>query len=537
MLDPAKIAANGAFAGHPVEDFTPIWNCAALRIARSAWLNAGLEVFLRMDVPYGATSSGRLSDDAVQLLLEVPKRAPNHQYRFLEIGAGSGLFAKLFLDALAAQAPDIYRRCTYVVSDANAAMLESQARFGVLSAHAERIETRVFDASLNWPTDFTNRFDAVFGAYILDSLPVEILSVGERGIKRMEARCLMESADAAAPLAAALKTPGFAQLSPFLPLRKKLKIQTRHTPVQPDDLPFSHAIGPAKGEDIPMAHCHGALACMENISRSLRLQGFAMLSDYGTIAPREPSDTIEFQSFGASAAQAVNFFQLDQHFATHPEVSYLKPDTEEGHLITRLLYKGPSEDLFELVDLLFGEVRQRALRLPVDAARELLRANAFQAARRLYVKALELQPRNWSLAEEVAEHLLLAAENFEDAKALARFGLSLNPYAPNLHRIYAQACFELSDITSAKTALEKCMLYAGDTAQSHLLEAKILTQSNNFKAALTAIAQGLAADFEAEQREVLLAQQEEILRAISHQAREDLLAEVNQFCPLDGLPH
>jgi len=528
-MDPAKIVAKGILSGHPVEGFTPIWGCAAARVARSAWVDCGLEVFLRTDVPYGATSSGRLSNDAVQLLLETGKKS--RPCRFLEIGAGSGLFAKLFLDSLKVDAPDIYQNCTYVLTDGNAKMLESQADYGVLAGHETHIETRVFDASGAWPDDFSGAFDAVFGSYILDSLPVEFLMVGESGTQRMEARCALPAQNEA--LEDALKIPGFAHLGPFLPLTKNMGLQTRHRPAPP--LPYASAIGPPEGEDTPMVHSHGALACMENIARALAPGGFAMLSDYGTITPREPSETIEFQSFGASAAYAVNFHQIDTHFADHP-VSYLKPDAEEGHLITRVFYNGEADGLAPLVNLLFGEVRQRALRLPVDAAREMLRANAFHAARRLYSKAMELQPQNWALAEEVAELLLMASKDFADAKALAEFGLSLNPFAPGLHRIIAEASFEMGDLSGAENALETCLRYAGDTPQARLLEARMRLKSGAHESALLAIAKGLATDRESDHRDALLTLQNDILLDISIGARDDLLNEVNRARSLDGLP-
>ncbi len=528
MLDPVAIVANGADRGHPIERFQPIWHSAAMRIARSAWADCGLAVFLQMDVPYGATSSGRLSDDAVQLLLETgPKSQP---CRFLEIGAGSGIFAKLFLDALKAQAPEIYDTCTYVVTDASAKMLESQTEYGVLSEHAAHIETVVFDASAPWPDEFNAAFDGVFGSYILDSLPIDILSIGESGIKQMQTRCTLPVAHEA--LQDALRIPGSAHLAPFLPLAKNLQIQTRHIEAGP--LPFEAALPLAEGEDTPLVHCHGALACMENITRALRPSGFAMLSDYGTLAPREPSEQIEFQSFGASAAAAVNFHQLDSWF-TKGKTSYLKPEAEEGHLITRVLYNGDKGDLSELVDLLFGLARQQALRLPVEAAREMLRANAFEIARQLYGKAMALQPNNWSLAEEVAELLLLGAKDYKDAISLAEFGLSLNPLAPNLHRIIAQARYHLEDIPGAASAISTCLRLSGASPQSRLLQAQIQVESDEIEGALISIAKGLAMDKEADQREALVQLQNEILVSISKTAGEDLLADVNRTRAVDGL--
>lgn len=528
MLDPIAVIANGALTGHPVEDFQPIWSCAAMRIARSTWGDCGLEVFLRMDVPYGATSSGRLSEDAVQLLLETgPKQQP---CRFLEIGGGSGIFAKLFLDSLKEHAPDIYQTCTYVMTDGSDKMLESQAIYGVLSTHAGHVETRVFDASAPWPKDFIGAFDGVFGSYILDSLPIEILSVGEGGVQQMQARCAAPKPNAA--LKTALKTAGNAHLTPFLACAKHLRIQTRHIKAGP--LPYGDALPPSEGDDTPMVHCHGAIACVENIEKSLRPRGIAMLSDYGTLAPREPSEQIEFQNFGSSAALAVNFHQLDSWFA-NKEIAYLKPDAEEGHLITRVLYHGAETDLFELVDLLFGIDRQRALRLPVEAAREMLRGNAFETARQLYSKAMALQPRNWSLIEEVAELLLLNAKDYKDAIKLAEIGLSLNPFGPNLHRIIAEARLHLDDISGAQSAMSDCLRLSGASPQTYLLLADIEHRSGNTEAALTAIAKGLAIDTESDRREDLTNLQNDILLKISKTARKELLADVNRSRNLDAI--
>ncbi|NOR60939.1 MAG: hypothetical protein GQ535_00400 [Rhodobacteraceae bacterium] len=522
MRGPVAIIANGAQKGHPVESFQPIWDSAAMRIARSAWVDCGLEVFLQMDVPYGATSSGRLSDDAVQPLLETGQK--DHPCRFLEIGSGSGIFAKLFLDALKAQAPEIYKSCTYVVTDGSAKMLESQA------AHADHIETMVFDAGAPWPDTFEATFDGVFGSYILDSLPIDILSVGERGIRQMQTRCTLPAVNEA--LEDALKIPGSSHLAPFLPMAKNLQIQTRH--IEAPALPYEAALPPPEGEDTPLVHCHGALACMENIAKSLRPRGFAMLSDYGTLSPREASEQIGFQNFGASAALAVNFHQLDGWFSKG-KTAYLKPDAEEGHLITRVLYNGDGHDLFELVDLLFGLARQQALRLPVEAAREMLRANAFETARQLYGKAMALQPNNWSLTEEVAELLLLGAKDYNDAISLAEFGLTLNPLAPNLHRIIAQARYHLGDISGAATANSTCLRLWGASPQAHLLQAQIQLKSEDIQGALISIAKGLAMDKEADQREALVQLQNEILVEISTSAGEELLAEVNRTRALDEL--
>lgn len=109
---------------------------------------------------------------------------------FLNWGAGSGVFAKLFLDRLRALSPDVYARTTYLVTDGSAMILEAQARRGILDAHADRVATRVLDV----PGNFSRLgvFDAILGTYILDSLPFDLSAVNDRRIWRKERRSIVE---------------------------------------------------------------------------------------------------------------------------------------------------------------------------------------------------------------------------------------------------------------------------------------------------------------------------------------------------------
>ena len=57
-----------------------------------------------------------------------------------ELGAGSGLFAKQFLDQLAARAPEVHARLRYTVIDGSQAMLDGIEETGVLADHADQVE-------------------------------------------------------------------------------------------------------------------------------------------------------------------------------------------------------------------------------------------------------------------------------------------------------------------------------------------------------------------------------------------------------------
>jgi len=285
-----------------------------------------------------------------------------------------------------------------------------------------------------------------------------------------------------------------------------------------------------------MVHCHGALDCLESAVQNLRPNGIVMFSDYGTTVARNPSDIIEFQSFGESAAHAVNFHQIDTYFDNRPDIALIRPENEEGSLITRVLFAGKRDNLFELVDLLFGDVRQKALMLPVEAAREMLRVNAFQEARRLYTKAFELQPYNWSLAEEVAEILLLNAGDYEDAGDLAEAALNLNPFSPGLLRILSSVYLHSKDLPAALNAIHKSLSFNQKDTRTHILHTRILIETKDYGEALTAIAKGLGFDTETEYREELIGLQDEILVQISLRSREDLIRQINRIRALDDLP-
>jgi hypothetical protein len=107
-----------------IEDFRPLGQCLEWRLADAYWDRAGIIPFVRNDVPYLVNNTGRLSENAAALLfaaLNEVRSALPRQVVLLELGAGTGLHARYFLDAFAAECrkegSDFYDRLTYVVSD------------------------------------------------------------------------------------------------------------------------------------------------------------------------------------------------------------------------------------------------------------------------------------------------------------------------------------------------------------------------------------------------------------------------------------
>ncbi|MES1210475.1 MAG: hypothetical protein ABUS79_31430, partial [Pseudomonadota bacterium] len=106
------------------EGFRPLAECLEWRLADAYWSTAGVLPFVRNDVPYLVNNTGRLSESAAALVFaafdEMRASLPERVI-ILELGAGTGLYARYFLDAFAARCRaekrDYYDRLVYVVSD------------------------------------------------------------------------------------------------------------------------------------------------------------------------------------------------------------------------------------------------------------------------------------------------------------------------------------------------------------------------------------------------------------------------------------
>lgn len=532
---PAEILRRGAFRGVPVEEFGPVWDTARLRLSRASWQVSTLEPFLNFQVPYVSTSSGRLSDDAVTIALAA--RPGCRSLRVLELGAGSGLFARLFLDALQRRAPEVYAHCHYVVTDGSASILAAQTQNQIHQHHHDKISQRQLDLAQDWPD--MGPFDLILGTYILDSLPFDFLAVKDDKVWRREMRAVLppDQATKAKELRQALAEGGAQDLRPFIPLGPQITTQTRHVPVDRKALPHATAIpSETDATTLPFIHCYGALDCLDRCLAHLAPGGVAIFSDYGHIEPYAARETPEFQAYGSSVAAGLNFPQLDLAYGNRADISYFKPEREEGHLYTRVFQNAPAVDLREEVSDLYGALRYQALTAPVEAARELMRGRLYGSCRDLYVTALEQQPYNWALIQEIALTFLMMTEEHEEALSLAEMGLALNPLSPDLWRAKADAALALGQVEDAQAAIAKAVTLAPQNVAAQQSLARIALRQGNFGVALHAIATALTYDVEGDSQDSLIALQTETLAKIAKRELDTLTAATNPFRALDKLP-
>jgi hypothetical protein len=107
-----------------------------------------VEVFTSGEVPYIVTNDGEQSRKALDVYLTSLRAADEQRRResmsyVLELGTGSGLFAKLLLDQLRArsheQNTDDYERTTYIVTDKSPGLLGDTRTSGVFADHEDRV--------------------------------------------------------------------------------------------------------------------------------------------------------------------------------------------------------------------------------------------------------------------------------------------------------------------------------------------------------------------------------------------------------------
>lgn len=530
------ILARGAGRGEVLEHFGPVWQSARLRLARASWDHAGLDVFAQLDVPYTGTSSGRLSEDAVHVVLAA--RQGEAPLRVLELGAGSGIFARMFLEALRRIAPEIHATARYVVSDGSAALLDAQRREGLLSAHAAQVDYRVLDITGDWGD--VGEFDAIFGTYILDSLPFDLLAIRDAQVWRREGRSVLDAVaeaperEAAEALRLALETG--ADLRPFRGLAPFIGLQTRHVAVARADLPHAATLpDQTGGETLPFVHSHGALDCLDRCLSHLRPGGVMVFSDYGHLEPHGAHDLVGFQSYGETVAVGLNFPQIGAAMEARAEARLWKAESDGGNLHTRVIQRRPGPDLAEVVEDRYGPLRLNALTAPCEVARDFLRGRMFEVARGIYAKALRLEPRNWALMQEIAGMLA----NSGDARAAAEMaaeGLALNPLSAEMWRVKGVAHLDLGEPQEARAALSRATALAPGSAIAWLALARLEIAQGLARPALLALAEALAADREGDLRDEIMEAQQKALAGQAKDQWRRLIVSANIFRPLDDSP-
>jgi len=121
VSEPLKTLRKVTIAPRLIEDYRPLTESLEWRLSELYWNTAGTTGFVQSEIPY-STSSGALSANAARLLFANCREHPAEgALEVLEIGAGTGLFARLllleFTKLCEAEGKDYHRQLRYYVTD------------------------------------------------------------------------------------------------------------------------------------------------------------------------------------------------------------------------------------------------------------------------------------------------------------------------------------------------------------------------------------------------------------------------------------
>jgi tetratricopeptide (TPR) repeat protein len=515
-----------------LDDYRPLPLSLEWRLAELYWISEGVRPFIADEVPFGANNDGLASTAAAATLFAncaeaaATERDPIH---LMEVGAGTALFARYFLDEFRdmcrSHGRDFYDRLVFHVTDRSPQSVRHWNACGIFDDHAAHVRTAVCDAEA--PGLAIDRpLRAVFANYVLDSLPAAVLQrTGDtwqqlcaRATVREEALDTMgwgHRAEAFQQAARANRIDDLAELLPLLPLLDVemtfLSLTSDDATAWERDLPIATAA--TAGDGSIVVHNHGAFRCVDRLLPQLDATGFILLRDYGYTAHNEPDRKAVAQRFGCATAVGVDFVRLERHLrARGADVLGVEG---ESLLHTRLVTVGPGTETKRTFVEEFGALTAETWTLPARA-RECLEQELFAEALGLYRQGIERAPRDWRLIGEAARFVTTTLRDAAAGLQLARAAIQLNPwYSPFLWNVLGDCLAALDRQDEAHEAYAKAREIRPADVEAQLRLARTWLRRGDPVRCLEAIGQGLAADDNDMHRHQLLESQQAAIDALS----------------------
>jgi hypothetical protein len=519
-----------------VEDFTPLHESLEWVLQRAYYDRVGASAFIGGDVPFTATSGGQLSRDAAAILaasLGVGGEAP---VRCLELGPGSGLFAKLLLDELRrlrdAHGVGAYERVTLVLADSSRAMLDAIEANRVLAGHEGHYELVHSDPGRPEQAGGGGELHAVFLNYVLDSLPASVVRRGDAGPEQLCARTRVAPGAALADYTE-LSLEDLVGLSragedgsdraALADVFGALVVDVRYEPVGDGALPEHAALADALPGRVGDAavHGHGAIACLHGLAQRLAPGGVILVNDFGSsVADGAVREASPYPVYGGAIAIGLNYAQLDRVLGTWPGIDVHAPDGRPGRLVSRLIghCAAPAAvaAFAECLDEGLVLARQRAK----ARAAELVSAREVQPALAAIAQARELAPADWTLSALAASFLAYVAMDREAARAEADRGLQANPLCTELWNVLGDLDLHARRPREALASFERAIALNPAEVHGRYNASYALSAAGDHAAALRMIAEALALD-DGAWREKLLAKQDRILERLARRREAD----------------
>ena len=557
-LNLAEVLTRGAVRGQILQELAPIAMSLPWLRSQRFWSQAGLEVFTSGEVPYVVTNDGEQSRKAIEVYLASLRAAERQGSRedasyVLEIGTGSGLFAKLFLDQLKACSSADYERTTYLVADASPSLLDDTSKSGVFAEHEARVQ-RVLLPPLALRAAIEEALPQVVGKvrafhanYVFDSLPFTILSASGEGLFELRLRTRIRK-DLLPPGtrppdtsdARALESWLDALLGNSASSRAALTFEAEYVRIAREDLPFADLVPPLPMDGIESGrqwvHSFGAVQCLADALSLLRSDGHVIVSDYGYEGARP--EPVEFQMFGSSVAAGVNFAQLVAYGQARSNCLVGVPESDPPSLQARFFARSEAaQDVVQLFRSLYGKEPAERAEAPYREALELARSGSYEAARWKFEEAYRLQPWNWSLQEAIVSFLTYTLEDHDAGLEICKRALQLNHLSPRLWNMLGDCYYGLGVFESAEQAYRQAIRINPSEVRGRTNLAYVFLNRAMPGDALRGIGEALALDRSGECREELIGKQGEALQALAAEHLREVRANLKRLSGHHALPH
>ncbi len=512
-----------------VQGFRTLADCLECQLADLHWKQEGSFPFIEGDVPYLVNNSGTLSADAAAVLCANCADAPSTDpIRVLELGAGTGLFARYFLDECKRrcenESRDYYDRLTYWVTDQSPAAVAQWRERDVFGPHASHVETRVADSSTAHAL-FAEPVRAVIANYLLGVLPSTVVRQREGRWEQLHVRTWITSDadllrryttrtfDEIRALADATEPERLGQLLSLLPL---VESEECFLPARLDAVSGLDARA-AEGRPSAWLHNMAALQTIHSLLPRLEPDGFMLFHDYDAGSFEEGRTAPAFQRYGSTIAVGLDFDALDRYVHAAGFESLKPAGNERLQTHPRLILRGALHGTREVYEARFAATTRDDIAASILEARRQADAGWLVEALMSYRAALERTPHDWRVVGEAATVALRLGDHLT-ALELARTAVGLNPwYTASLWIGLGDALAGLGrDREAHECYLQAWRIYPEDVETNLRLAGSWLGRGDPSRS-LEAVARGLSHDSDGMFRHLLLDKQQQAIDHLSIQ--------------------
>lgn len=517
------------------------------------WHDRGGQAFVGTEqVPYLINNNSNPSLQAAEVLFASLFRAeacgqlPQDLF-VLELGPGTGLFARFFLDwfrhLCQRDGKDWDQRLCYLAVDRSPRMLRDALRQGIFADHPGRYRLLTADASTSLGAiahdpeiqrASPRPFQAVFLNYVLDCLPPAVCKIEGDQLSQLMVRATLAPGSSQRReadirrLAASSNPQDRAELAALFPT---MLSEYRFLPCTLADIPLADFALPILREHPgkPVLLNYGAISALDTLLNLVTDGAPILINDYGSV-DKMTCEGFEHQNFARSASVGLNFPLLARYFANREGLAWVAPEEKDAPIFSRMLCRNPHESVVARFKECFDIGVRTWQDAPAEEARQLTRHGRYQHALGAYREALTRQPLNWALMLEVSR---LLTHGLRDARAgveMARAAARLNPgCSPEVWNAMGEALVGQGRHDEAFYAYRRALRISPDDVHARYNLACLHVQRQEHASALPLIGEALARDRQGMFRDALLQKQAEALSLLSQEAQQRALALANRI--------